>query len=155
MPKDTREPREILAHVTKARVGLTSAIYGLSEADLMTEGAVGKWSVKDLMAHLGRWESVCFDVLQKHLHGEQVAEDYRDALAYNDKWEAELRALSLQESIELFETAHYRLFGLLSALAPEQWNGYVRAWTMGSTWHHFEEHAEQIRAWRAARFKKV
>jgi hypothetical protein len=155
MPRDSREPREILAHVTKARVGLTSAIYGLSEADLMTEGVVGKWSVKDLMAHLGRWESVCFDVLQKHLRGEQVAEDYRDANAYNDKWEAEVRALSLQESIELFETAHYRLFGLLSALTPEQWNGYVRAWTMGSTWHHFEEHAEQIRAWRAARFKKV
>jgi DinB superfamily len=155
MPKDTREPREILAHVTKARVGLTSVIYGLSEVDLVTEGVVGKWSVKDLMAHVGRWESVCFDVLQKHLHGEQVAEDYRDATAYNDKWEAELRALTLQESIELFETAHYRLFGLLSALTPEQWNGYVRAWTMGSTWHHFEEHAEQIRAWRAARFKET
>jgi hypothetical protein len=151
MPRDTREPKEILAHVTQARVALTSAIYGLSESDLTAEGPVGRWSVKDVMAHLGRWEEVCFDELQRHLHGESSTGDYRDALPYNDRWEPELRALSVQQSVEKFETAHYRLFGLLSALTPEQWDGYVRAWVRGSTWHHFEEHAEQIRAWRAAR----
>jgi hypothetical protein len=151
MPKDTREPQEILAHVTASRVALTSAIYGLSEAELTTKGAVGRWSVKDVMAHLGRWEEICFEEMQKHLRGEQSTEDYRDALAYNDKWEAQLQALSLQETIDYFETAHYRLFGLLSSLTPEQWNGYVRAWVRGSTWHHFEEHSEQIRAWRTGR----
>ena len=149
MPRDTREPQEILANVISSRVALTSAIYGLSEAELTREGATGKWSVKDVMAHLGRWEEICFDELQKHLHGERSTEDYRDALPYNDRWEAELQALSLQKAIEVFETAHYRLFGLLSSLAPEQWSGYVRAWVRGSTWHHFEEHAEHIRARRA------
>jgi len=151
MPRDTREPHEILAHVTQSRVALTSAIYGLSEAELTMEGPVGRWSVKDVMAHLGRWEEVCFDELQKHLRGEQSTDDYRDALPYNDQWESGLQALSLQESIEKFETAHYRVFGLLSALTPEQWDGYVRAWVRGSLWHHFEEHGEQIRAWRAGR----
>jgi hypothetical protein len=62
--------------------------------------------------------------------------------------EAELQALSLQQATELFETAHYRLFGFLSNLNPKQWNGYIRAWVTGSTWHHFEEHAAQIRTWR-------
>lgn len=151
MPKDTREPQEILAHITAARVALTSSIYGLSEDELTTKDAVGNWSVKDVMAHVGRWEEICFDELQKHLRGEQSTEDFRDALAYNDRWEAQLQALSLQETIERFETAHYRLFGLLSSLTPDQWNGYVRAWVRGSTWHHFEEHSEQIRAWRAGR----
>ena len=151
MPKDTREPGEILAHVTTARVALTSAIYGLSEVDLVAKGAVGTWSVKDVMAHVGRWEEVCFDELQIHLRGEPSTKDYRDALAYNDEWETELQGLSLPESIEKFETTHYRLFGLLSALTPEQWDGYVRAWVRGSTWHHFEEHGEQIRAWRGGR----
>ncbi len=149
MPKDTREPQEILTHITASRVALTSAIYGLSEAELTREGAVGNWSVKDVMAHVGRWEVICFAELQKYLRGERSTEDYGDALAYNDRWEAELQTLSLQQAIELFETAHYRVFGLLSSLRPEQWNGYVRAWVSGSTWHHFEEHGEQIRAWRA------
>jgi hypothetical protein len=151
MPRDSREPQEILAHVTAARVALVTSIYGLSESELDMKGAVGDWSVKDVMAHIGRWEEICFDEMQKHLRGEQSTEDYRDALAYNDKWEAELQALSLQEVIERFETAHYRLFGLLSSLTPEQWDGLVRAWVRGSTWHHFEEHGEQIRAWRAGR----
>jgi hypothetical protein len=113
MPKDTREPQEILAHVTASRVALTSAIYGLSEAELTMAGAVGRWSVKEVMAHLGRWEEICLAEMQKHLRGEQSTEDYRDALPYNDRWEAELHMLSLQEAIGLFETAHYRLFGLL------------------------------------------
>jgi len=151
MPKDTREPQEILSHVTVTRVALTSAIYGLSEDELAIAGAVGRWSVKDVMAHLGRWEEICLAELEKHLRGEQSIQDYRDPLPYNDEWEAELHALSLQEAVELFETAHYRLFGLLSSLEPEQWNGYVRAWVKGSTWHHFDEHGEQIRAWRARR----
>ncbi len=151
MPKDTREPKEILAHIISSRVALTSVIYGLSEADLLKEGVVGKWSVKEVMAHLGHWEQVCYDVLQLHLRGEQPKEEYRDFLAYNDKWEPEHRALSLSEAIDRFETAHYLLFGLLSMLTPEQWDGYVRSWVRGSTWHHFEEHAEQIRAWRAGR----
>src|SRR5712691_5676088 len=140
MPRDTREPKEILAHITTSRVALTSAIYGLSEADLTTVWVADRWAIKDLMAHLGRWESVCFEVLQAHLRGEHSAEDYRDALAYNDKWEEELHKLSLQESVELFETAHYQLFSLLSTLTLEQWDGYMRAWVTGSTWHHFEEH---------------
>jgi hypothetical protein len=151
MPRDTREPLEILAQVITSRVALTSTIYGLGEAELTTKGAVGDWSVKDVMAHLGRWEEMCMNELQKQLGGELSTEDYRDALAYNDRWEAELQSLSLRETIELFETSHYRLFGLLSSLKPEQWNGYVRAWVRGSTWHHFEEHSEQIRVWRAGR----
>ena len=151
MPKDTRDPHEILAHVTQSRVALTSAIYGLSEAELTTPGPAGIWSVKDLMAHVARWEEVCLDELQKHLRGEPPTADYRDALPYNDQWQSELQALSLQESIEKFETAHYNLFGLLSSLTPGQWDGYIRAWVRGSTWHHFEEHAEQIRTWRAER----
>ena len=151
MAKDTRAPQEILAHIIAARVALTSAIYGLSEAELTMAGPVGRWSVKDVMAHLGRWEEICLEELQKHLRSEHSTQDYRDALPYNDQWESELQALTLQESIEKFEAAHYRLFGLLSALTPEQWDGYVRAWVRGSTWHHFEEHGEQIRAWRASR----
>ena len=154
MPRDKREPREILAHIISSRVALTSTMYGLSEADLTTQHPVGKWSVKDVMAHIGRWEEICLEVLQAHLLGKQTPQDnndYSDFLAYNDKWEAELQAYSLQEAIAHFETAHYQLFGFLSALAPEKWNGFVRAWVQGSTWHHFEEHAEQIRSWRANR----
>jgi DinB superfamily len=148
MAKDTRGPQEILAHIISARVALTSALFGLSEDRLMAPGAVGNWSVKDVMAHIGYWEEVCLEELRIHLRGESSGKDYRDAVALNDEWEARLQALSLQESIQLFEMAHYQLFGLLASLQTEQWNGYVRAWVRGATWHHFEEHSEQIRAWR-------
>lgn len=148
MAKDTRSPQEILDHIIASRVALTSVIYGLSEAQLATAGVVGRWSVKDLLAHLGKWEEVCLTELQKHVLGEEPGGDYRDALPYNDQWEAELQALSLLETIAYFETTHARLLSFLAGLTAEQWDGYVRAWVRGSIWHHFEEHGAEIRAWR-------
>ena len=155
MAKDTRAPQEILAHIIAARVALTSAMYGLSEDELTREGPVGRWSVKDVMAHIGHWEEVCLEEFETHLRGERTGKNYRDVLALNDQWEAGLRALSLRESIEMFEATHYRLFGLLSALQPEQWSSYIRVWVPGATWDHFEEHTEQIRAWRESIKERV
>ena len=66
MAKDTRDPQEILAHMISARVALTSAIFGLSEDRLIAPGAVGNWSVKDVMAHVGHWEGVCLEELRIH-----------------------------------------------------------------------------------------
>src|ERR1700722_16438604 len=94
MAKDTREAQEILAHIITSRVALTSAIFGLSEEELTAPGAVGKWSVKDVMAHIGHWEQVCLEELRIHLRGERSGKDYRDALALNDEWEAGLQTLS-------------------------------------------------------------
>jgi len=148
MPGDTRSPQEILAHVIDARVALVSVIYGLSGAELTASGAVGRWSVKDLLEHMGKWEELCLIELQKHMHGEEPGGNYRDALWYNDQWEDELQALSLLESIAFFETTHARLLLFLSRLSAEQWDGYVRAWVGGSTWQHFEEHGAEIRLWR-------
>src|SRR2546421_12976771 len=91
MPKDTRTPQEILDHITSSRVALTSAIYGMSEAEMTTQQPVGKWSVKDVIAHLGRREEICLSVLQAHLRGEKTSENYTDCLPYNDKWETELQ----------------------------------------------------------------
>ncbi|HEY1348499.1 MAG TPA: DinB family protein [Ktedonobacteraceae bacterium] len=148
MAKDTRPPRDILTHVIDARVALVSVMYGLSDAQLSATGAVGRWSVKNLLAHMGKWEEVCLGELQKHVRGQEPGGSYRDSLWYNDQWEGELQALSLLESIAFFETAHARLLLFLGGLADEQWDGYVRAWVGGATWHHFEEHGAEIRAWR-------
>src|SRR6266581_2829134 len=84
MAKDTRAPQEILAHIIAARIALTSAIYGLSEDELTREGPVGRWSVKDVMAHIGHWEEVCLEEFETHLRGERTGKNYRDVLALND-----------------------------------------------------------------------
>ncbi|HET8846031.1 MAG TPA: hypothetical protein VFN35_31500, partial [Ktedonobacteraceae bacterium] len=64
MPRDTRPPQEILDQVITSRATLMSVIYGLSEAQLAVAGVVGRWSVKDLLAHIGKWEEVCLAELQ-------------------------------------------------------------------------------------------
>jgi hypothetical protein len=149
MARDTRAPHEILEHIIEARVALTSALYGLSEERLTDTSAFGTWSCKEIMGHLGRWEEVCYQVIQDHLKGIEPTENYNEEfLAFNDRWEPELRALSLSKVVTLFEAAHYRLFGLLNRLQPEQWDIFVRGWTQVCTYGHFEEHTHEIQTWR-------
>lgn len=151
MPNDTREPAEIMEHVIRSRVNLTAAIYGLSQEQLLTPGVVGRWTIKEVMAHIGRWEAICLHTLRDHIEGKPGGFlEHRDILAYNDQWEAELSKMTLLSSIMLFEQAHYQLFGFLAALQQEQWDSYVKGWVVGSCWQHFEEHTAQIFTWRVA-----
>jgi len=144
---DRRKPQEILDQIVHARTALEELIYGMDEARQIKADAVGKWTVKDVMAHIGRWEEVCYEIVYDYVHNsKKPTEDYSQFLAYNDKWEPEFQAMSLQESIHLFESAHARLFGLLSSLREDQWGGYVGAWVPGSTFEHFEEHVKDLQA---------
>jgi len=67
MSRENHKPRAILERITKARVALVSEIYGLSEEELGDSSAMGTWSIKESMAHLGRWEEICCEGIQGHL----------------------------------------------------------------------------------------
>ena len=47
---------EFLERVRAARQELNEAISGLSADELTQEGAVGGWSVKDVLAHITAWQ---------------------------------------------------------------------------------------------------
>jgi len=144
---DRRKPQEILDHITSSHATLESLIYSLDEHQQTKPGAIGKWTVKEVMAHIGHWEEIGYEVLYDFVHnGKKPTEDYTQFLEYNDKWEPELQAHALEESIHLFESGHARLFGFLSSLKDDQWSGYVRAWVPGLTYDHFDEHIKELRA---------
>lgn len=61
--------RELIYEYEIARAKFMHAINGLEEEDLLISGAVGHWSIKDVMAHLTAWESELITALVRIENG--------------------------------------------------------------------------------------
>lgn len=127
---------------------LTAALDGIPEERLGEPGAVGEWSVKDVMGHLAFWDEQALVAAERQLAGQAPAKvvdwqamNEREAAARADRSAAEQRA-------EL-ERAHGLIVALLRSRLP------LDPATVGlcgcleeDTYQHFDEHAAEIRAWR-------
>ena len=128
--------------------GLTEALAGIPEERLGEPGAVGEWSVKDLMGHIAFWDEQALLAAERHLAGQpqvQVVDwqamNEREAAARAGRSAAELRA-------EL-ERAHELIVALLESRPPLDPSAVGLCGCMEeSTYQHYDEHAAQIRAWR-------
>jgi hypothetical protein len=127
-----------------------SAASELSDEELTRPGVAGTWSGKDVLMHVGRWMETGAAEIQQHLAGHAASEDYSDYLAWNDRWAAEDQSLAADAARRRCNTAHATLLGVLAALAAGQWDDTVRGWVDNTTAGHFQEHAEQLVAWRTA-----
>ena len=94
-------------------------------AQWYTPGACGRWSVKDLVAHLGSFELVLAEALENCLSPgptplvDQFAGRDQD---FNDEQVDRLRKdWTLEAALEEYLSAHRRVWAAASQIAPEIW----------------------------------
>lgn len=155
---------DVIADTRAARARLTEAIAGLTEDQMVQVGAVGIWSVKDVLAHLVAWEAELVTTLssiEQHTHRAPRIVQIEDI----DDWNAEQYRINAarpaQNILEDFHGVHRHLINALDLLTDQQlddnrlwpWmEGEPLSYLVAETaiWHE-EEHAEDILAWREAR----
>ena len=64
---------QLLGELEKARSELRASYQGLSEEQMMRLGAVGEWSVKDVLSHVASWEEVVLPDLARLARGDTPA----------------------------------------------------------------------------------
>ena len=128
--------------------GLTEALDGIPEERLTEPGAVGAWSVKDVMGHLAFWDEQALLAAERHLAGQPPAA-VPDVQAMNEREAAARTVRTVAEQRAEMERAHELIVALLDSRLP------LDPSTVGlcgcleeSTYQHYDEHAGQIRAWR-------
>lgn len=153
---------DIIADLRAARAQFLRAIEGLSEEQMYQAGAVGYWSVKDVLAHLVSWEAELITALAK-------LDAYRTQplpivqIEDIDAWNAEQYHINAPRSLQSvqadFRNVHKQLIQAVEALDDRTLDdNRLFAWMEGeplsyliaenATWHE-EEHAEDILRWRA------
>jgi Mycothiol maleylpyruvate isomerase N-terminal domain len=127
---------------------------------MTTPGVNGGWSVKDLVAHITRSEREMMEVIrQRALVGSPLwalGHDERNAIVY-----AENRDRELDDVLSDEQRVYAALLPLLESLTSEdlvdsdRWQQMlpnVPPWRIfaGSTFLHYEDHADALRRWLRA-----
>jgi len=141
----------------EAWTALRSLVDSLPPQALEQPGVVGEWSVKDLMGHVAFWNQVATQNLEALAAGRrqeiETPTDAEEVSALNKRESDVRKGLTLaavkEEWLSSFELAREAL----RAVPAERLNEEVKGWAMHArfavdTYHHYREHAAQIRAWR-------
>ena len=148
----------LLEELRAGRERLEATLARVSEEQLTAPGAIGDWSVKDLLAHLIFWEQTPVRALRAEARGERgelPSDESVDQL--NARAVAERRERPPAEVLAEFERSYHELLEVIAPLSDAELNDPSRyAWTegkplwriiAGESYLHYREHDEEIRAW--------
>lgn len=130
---------EILARIDAEWQRFLSSLDGLTEEQAAQPGIAGYYSVKDLLAHLAWWENQTREVVESGVDQEIDVEALNDQIyaANKNASFSELKQRLLDGHAHAVET-----FGHAANLTEDD--------VESDTWEHYQEHGDQIRAWRSA-----
>lgn len=152
--------QDILDELISARADLLDAIDGLTPEQMRQPFAVGKWSVKDVLAHVTAWESEVVTALN------QVQDSNRTPqivlIDDIDEWNEEQYHVSARRPLEaIFDDLHgvHVMLRQMIVDFPDKrlLDNRQFDWMEGEALYylieenatlHEREHAEDIRAWR-------
>jgi len=161
----TNHKTDLLDRIRDAHVKLEQAMDGLTDEQLVQAGVTETWSVKDIMAHLANWEQEVLNYIAQVERGEKPPDDSLpgetnqqrvdrlNAAAYHHN-----RDRSLSDIQADFARSYGEMLAMVEAWSEddvvpggrlEQLLGFSAEDALaGDTWEHYDEHAEQINAWR-------
>jgi hypothetical protein len=146
---------ELLNEAAREYKALHEALQGLNEAQ-MTEVWLGEWSVRDIVAHITGWQQQMEPALERLARGERPIPDgvsYDDVDGWNARFAEARRHTAVADVLLELDKAHEGFMRAAAAVPVERFQVGKTAWKIvdGNSVHHYREHAEQIRTWRATR----
>jgi hypothetical protein len=144
---------EFLGRVERAWSELKESYAGLSTAQIMQPGVQGRWSVRDILAHVTTWEEEALLRLPVILQGgrpPRYSTKYGGIDAFNALTTAQKQQLSLREVLRQLDQVHARLIDYIHA-APEELlttETRFRRRLRLDAYGHYPRHARAIQRWR-------
>ena len=149
--------QQVLRRLEAAWSAFEESYAGPSASQLLIPGVTGRWSVRDIIAHVTWWEEEALKHLPLIREGGQpprYSETYGGIDAFNALMTEKRRELSLAEVLRQQHDVHDRLTEYVRD-APEELftrETRFRRRLRLDTYGHYPKHARAIRAWRAHSF---
>jgi hypothetical protein len=151
----TRE--QVLARLAAAWADFEESYAGLSRPELLTPGVTGKWSVRDIIAHVTWWEEEALKHLPLVRNGgrpPRYSVTYGGIDAFNALMTEKRGHLSLDDVLRQHDEVHQRLIDYLRRSPEELFTTETRfrRRLKLDTYGHYPIHTKAIRAWRERTF---
>ncbi len=132
---------------------LKASYRDLSNSGLMEPGVTGKWSVRDIIAHVTWWEEEALAHLPLILAGgrpPRYSVTYGGIDAFNAKMTEQKRGLSLSEVLGQRDDTHRRLVEFIDREPEDQIirETRFRRRLRLDTYSHYPKHTDAIWKWR-------
>ena len=143
----------LLKRLDKAWRDFQETHAGLSEAQLMMPGVTGKWSVRDILAHVTTWEEEALKHLPLVLKGgrsPRYSLTYGGIDAFNALQTEQKTNLSLAQVLHEVHDVHRRLIAYIESVPLSQFQKETRFRhrLRLDTYGHYPIHAKAIWKWR-------
>ena len=140
--------RDALTQIDVSWRRLNAELDRIPRDRMVEPGAVGIWSVKDLLGHIAFWDEQAVVDGPLRLRGE--ADLSLDFDAINGREAARRADRSLDEQEPEMRQAHETLVAFLGGKSTTEREALgLCGCLQGHTHEHYDEHAADLRAWRA------
>ena len=156
--------KQELADITRSsRRALDEQLARLSDEQMLQTGVVDDWSIKDALAHISAWERMFIGWIEALLRGEKpdrpecFTDEWTDKV--NARVYAENRDRALADVRQESQDSHEAILLFIDRLSDEDlfdpqrfpWakGREMAPWLRANADEHYDEHREQIAAWRA------
>jgi hypothetical protein len=159
---DPMSVAQLSALIRSTSTRLELLLAQLNVEQMNQPGAVGVWSVKDVLVHVAFWERYAVNIIRAAVDGETpnlVADDQTERS--NASVVAQYYQRALSAVIADWQAAREELLEWIEDLSDEDLNDVERfPWSGGrtlldhiatSSYEHEQEHIDQIRAWMDVR----
>jgi hypothetical protein len=156
--------QDLIEGLEKGRREFLTSIEGLTDEQMTEPGVAGAWSVKDILAHVSRWEAELISLLFQAQQGRQPVTDHFSAEPVdesNARWYKETKDRPLDRVLNDFRAVRQQTIKRVQAFSDKDltdlkrfpWLGGdpLAEWITSDTVEHEAEHAIRIREWRAER----
>ncbi len=141
MSEPAHTPDALVGKVREFRAELEASLRDITNEEMLRPGMTGRWSGKDTLAHIARWDDATADLLLGYLRdGVNRGSEYDDYEAWNALWEVEDRDITLAEARSRFAGAHATLTGTLERIPADRWDDVVVHWVRLTGIQHYGDH---------------
>ncbi|MGH7664037.1 MAG: DinB family protein [Gemmatimonadaceae bacterium] len=144
---------QVLARLDTAWKDFEDSYAGLSNDQLLIPNVTGKWSVRDIIAHVSVWEEEAIEHLPTIRDGgrsPRYSVKYGGIETFNALMTEKQRALSLAEVLRQHDEVHDRLIEYVRNVPDDLFarETRFRHRLRVDTYGHYPIHARAIRKWR-------
>lgn len=145
--------QQLLKRLDRAWTAFKASYAGLSDSQMLEQGVTGKWSVRDIIAHVTSWDEEALKYLPLILRGSRpprYSVTHGGIDAFNALVTEQRKVLPLSEVLRQLDETHNRLIDLLQTVPDDKFVGEsrFRRRLRLDTYSHYPEHTKAIQKWR-------
>lgn len=159
------QPDELIQELEGARHEVLAVIEDLPEGAFLEPGVMDDWTLKDILAHMSRWEGLCVTLLWKlkreqhaerlDIQGQEQIDDLNEQWHQQDKDRDLDLVLADYKGLRRQTLRRLEEFEAVQLTDPEAFDGLrgepLWKWVAVDTFEHEREHLPAIRNWLANR----